>query len=41
VQPHTLINLLQDGMWFDKLQAEAANVRALRQTPDGNEIKTR
>ncbi|KAL1606730.1 hypothetical protein SLS60_004137 [Paraconiothyrium brasiliense] len=26
VQPHTLINLLQDGLWFDKLQAEAANV---------------
>lgn len=29
VQPHTLINLLQDGLWFDKLQAEAANVRAV------------
>jgi hypothetical protein len=27
VQPHALINLLQDGLWFDKLQAEAANVR--------------
>ncbi|KAJ4298058.1 hypothetical protein N0V90_005957 [Kalmusia sp. IMI 367209] len=26
VQPHTLVNLLQDGLWFDKLQAEAANV---------------
>ncbi|KAF2190599.1 WD40 repeat-like protein [Zopfia rhizophila CBS 207.26] len=25
VGPHTLINLLQDGLWFDKLQAEAAN----------------
>ncbi|KAF1962747.1 hypothetical protein CC80DRAFT_512091 [Byssothecium circinans] len=24
VQPHALINLLQDGLWFDKLQAEAA-----------------
>jgi len=27
VQPHTLVNLVQDGLWFDKLQAEAANVR--------------
>ena len=27
VQPHALVNLLQDGLWFDKLQAEAANVR--------------
>jgi hypothetical protein len=27
VQPHTLIHLLQDGLWFDKLQAEATNVR--------------
>ncbi|CAI6255220.1 unnamed protein product [Periconia digitata] len=26
VQPHTLVNLLQDGLWFDKLQAEAGNV---------------
>ncbi|PVI07220.1 hypothetical protein DM02DRAFT_513303 [Periconia macrospinosa] len=25
VQPHTLVNLLQDGLWFDKLQAEAGN----------------
>ncbi|KAF2708487.1 hypothetical protein K504DRAFT_477829 [Pleomassaria siparia CBS 279.74] len=26
VSQHTLVNLLQDGLWFDKLQAEAANV---------------
>ncbi|KAL5407163.1 hypothetical protein PMIN03_007326 [Paraphaeosphaeria minitans] len=26
VHPHTLVNLLQDGLWFDKLQSEAANV---------------
>ncbi|KAF2016837.1 WD40 repeat-like protein [Aaosphaeria arxii CBS 175.79] len=25
VSQHTLINLLQDGLWFDKLQAEAGN----------------
>ncbi|KAF2865386.1 hypothetical protein BDV95DRAFT_623896 [Massariosphaeria phaeospora] len=25
VAQHTLINLLQDGLWFDKLQAEAGN----------------
>ena len=27
VEPHTLIRLLQDGMSFDQLQAEACNVR--------------
>lgn len=27
VEPHTLIRLLQDGMGFDQLQAEACNVR--------------
>ena len=29
VSQHALVNLLQDGLWFDKLQAEAANVRPL------------
>lgn len=27
VEPHTLIRILQDGMCFDDLQAEATNVR--------------
>ncbi|KAF2789861.1 hypothetical protein K505DRAFT_88540 [Melanomma pulvis-pyrius CBS 109.77] len=26
VSQHALVNLLQDGLWFDKLQSEAANV---------------
>jgi transducin (beta)-like 1 len=33
VQPHTLVNLLQDGLWLDTLQAEAAHVRAPRPRP--------
>lgn len=28
VEPHTLIRILQDGMYFDQLQAETTNVRA-------------
>ena len=31
VEPHALIRLLQDGMCFDQLQAEACNVRRVAQ----------
>lgn len=33
VEQHSLIRLLQDGMCFDQLQAEACNVRSILHPP--------
>jgi hypothetical protein len=33
IEPHTLIRLVQDGLYLDKLEAEARNVRRVDTIP--------